>query len=578
MIKYIRNIRMITFTILAILITNTLCAQVVNGINYQAMAMDSNGEAITNQPVRLRFGIVEMSTNGPVVFQESHITTTDAKGIFSLQIGSGLPELNTLDSVNWQNRPVYLKVEMDETGGTNYDFIGFVEFASVPYAIHAAYGEDADADPANEIQQLTLTSDSLSISGGNTVRLPAISDNLGNHTASQNLRLGQFWISANGDNEGLRILSDGTVRANRIELEGMTTLFADQRQNMGLTSPLDSGTSASSNSFFGIQSGNQQMTGNSNVLVGRQSGQYLTTGNGNVFIGTQAGNMNTAGRNNVAIGLKAAELNETGYENVVVGNLAGSQATGSFNTLLGASAGKSLQGGLGNVLLGGRAGFKNESGSLNVFIGSRAGYDEMGSERLYIENTPSSSPLIYGEFDNDLVRINGDLDVTGGVAVNGTEVINNSGQWVGPTPVSSSIPSGVIVMWSGSSSTIPAGWALCDGSGGTPDLRGRFIVGLDPNDPDYENTGATGGQKKVTLTTDQLPSHSHGNRVNSGYGGSQNAANTYPAGSTYAASSYRSLRNPVTNHTNTNEIVPTGGGEAHENRPPYFVLAFIIKL
>jgi microcystin-dependent protein len=557
---------------------NPVCAQVFNGINYQAMALDANGDAIVNQAVRLRFGIVELSTSSPLIFQESHVTTTDAKGIFSLQIGSGVPELNTLDSVNWQNRPVYLKVEMDETGGTNYDFIGFVEFASVPFAFHAAYGEDADADPANEIQQLTLTGDSLSISEGNTVRLPAVSDNLGNHTAGQNLELGQFWISADGDNEGLRVLSDGTLRTDRIELEGRNTLFADQRQNIGLSLPLDLGTTASSNTLFGIQSGNRQMTGNSNVLIGRKSGQNLTTGNGNVFIGLQTGNMNTAGRNNVAIGLKAAKLNETGFENVMIGNLAGSQATGSFNTLVGASAGVSLQGGLGNVFLGGRAGLRNKSGSLNVFIGSRAGSDEMGSERLYIENTPSSSPLIYGEFDNDLVRINGDLDVTGGIAVNGTEVINNSGQWVGPVSISSGVPPGAIVMWSGSSSTIPAGWALCDGTGGTPDLRGRFVVGLDPGDPDYQNMGATGGQKEVTLTTDQMPSHSHGNRVNSGYGSSRSAANTYAAGMTYAASSYRSLRSSATNHTNTNEIVPEGGGQAHENRPPYFVLAFIIKL
>lgn len=431
--------------------------QGASGLNYQAMALDSSGNALQNQTVRLRFGIVELSTSGPIIFQESHLTTTDDKGIFSLQIGKGVAELNTLDSVNWENRPVYLKVEMDESGGVNYSFIGFVEFASVPYAFRAAYGPDEDADPDNEIQQLSLSGDSLRISGGNSILLPAVADDFGNHTASQNLKLGSFWLSGDGDDEGVKIDSDGTVNAERLRLAGISTLFADQRNNLGFSLPLDTGTTANDNVLLGIESGNQAMTGSENTLLGYRAGQNITTGNGNVFLGTKAGNMNNVGRNNVAIGVKAAELNETGYDNVMVGNEAGSQTTGAFNTFLGASAGVSLQGGLGNVFLGGRAGFNNQSGSLNVFIGSRAGSDEMGSERLYIENTPSSSPLIYGEFDNDLVRVNGDLDVTGDITVAGNKIDADSTNELQTLSLSGdtlSISGGNSVMISGASSQL----------------------------------------------------------------------------------------------------------------------------
>ena len=70
---------------------------------------------------------------------------------------------------------------------------------------------------------------------------------------------------------------------------------------------------------------------------------------------------------------------------------------------------------------------------------------------------------------------------------------------------SGGVPGGIITMWSGSITDIPLGWALCDGSNGTPDLRDRFIVGAGG---DY-NVGNTGGANSVTLTVAQMPSHSH---------------------------------------------------------------------
>ena len=69
----------------------------------------------------------------------------------------------------------------------------------------------------------------------------------------------------------------------------------------------------------------------------------------------------------------------------------------------------------------------------------------------------------------------------------------------------SSVPAGVIVMWSGDSSAIPTGWAICNGANGTPDLRDRFVVGSGST---YA-TGATGGASTVTLTSSQMPAHNH---------------------------------------------------------------------
>lgn len=71
--------------------------------------------------------------------------------------------------------------------------------------------------------------------------------------------------------------------------------------------------------------------------------------------------------------------------------------------------------------------------------------------------------------------------------------------------VQAALPAGVIVMWSGSIASIPAGWALCNGAAGTPDLRDRFIVGAGSS---YA-VGATGGATSVTLSVNNLPSHTH---------------------------------------------------------------------
>jgi microcystin-dependent protein len=88
------------------------------------------------------------------------------------------------------------------------------------------------------------------------------------------------------------------------------------------------------------------------------------------------------------------------------------------------------------------------------------------------------------------------------------------------------LPVGVIVMWSGSVANIPSGWALCDGTNGTPDLRGRFVVGAGGS---YA-VGANGGAETVTLTTAQIPAHGHSGSASSA-GGHSHSGSTGSAGS-----------------------------------------------
>lgn len=75
--------------------------------------------------------------------------------------------------------------------------------------------------------------------------------------------------------------------------------------------------------------------------------------------------------------------------------------------------GNTGSGGAESVLIGYQAGYINSTGSSNIFIGFQAGYSETLPNRLYISNSNTTTPLIYGEFDNTLLKVNGNLEVTG---------------------------------------------------------------------------------------------------------------------------------------------------------------------
>lgn len=159
--------------------------------------------------------------------------------------------------------------------------------------------------------------------------------------------------------------------------------------------------------------------------------------------------------------------------------------------------------------------------------------------------------------------VKGDATVKGKLAVSGKILGPGSRAAYGTAPV------GVIVIWSGSANRIPDGWVLCDGDNGTPDLRGRFVVGYDPNDSDYNAPGRTGGEKTHTLNVDQLPSHSHNTVVHTvGYALSHNDS--------AEAATFDSYKRNNGNRDISGDS--TGGGQAHENRPPYYTLCYIMRV
>lgn len=135
---------------------------------------------------------------------------------------------------------------------------------------------------------------------------------------------------------------------------------------------------------------------------------------GNTIIGGDAGfALTTSAEENTLIGDNAGASISTGSENVLVGYRAGVNGDGSGNTYLGSEAGIAVVGGSNNTLVGNKAGrgINPHIGSNNVKIGSFAGSSDESSDKLYIASSSTDQPLIYGEFDNRELEVNGDLTI-----------------------------------------------------------------------------------------------------------------------------------------------------------------------
>lgn len=149
--------------------------------------------------------------------------------------------------------------------------------------------------------------------------------------------------------------------------------------------------------------------------------------------------------------------------------------------------------------------------------------------------------------------------------VTGSTTFTNKSNITVSTSVKS-IKRGMIMMWYGNVNDVPNGWAICNGSNGTPDLRDRFVIGAGSN----YGLGWTGGETSHTLSVNEMPSHQH----ISPWG--ECGGFDPPWGKYGNADLYGSGDSDDDNYWGYTS--PTGGGQAHNNMPPYYGLYFIMKL
>jgi uncharacterized protein (TIGR02145 family) len=155
------------------------------GISYQAIALDQNGQPIPgidivgrpidDAEIGVRFSILEGADSGPVIYQEEHEVLTDLYGMFQLVIGTGLQvSAGGFSDINWVGEK-FLQVEISVNNNGSFELSAVQQLMSVPYAFLAQdviNNDDADADPTNEIQTLSIVGDSVKLTDGGAIRLP----------------------------------------------------------------------------------------------------------------------------------------------------------------------------------------------------------------------------------------------------------------------------------------------------------------------------------------------------------------------------------------------------------------------
>ncbi len=302
----------------------------------------------------------------------------------------------------------------DIVNGTN--FIGTTNNVDIAFRRNnLAAGRLALNSTAFGVNALGATTGGDNVAFGNNA--------LGNTTGAQNVAVGFNAMPTNvGGSQniaiGFQALNAHTSSLENIAIgyRAMASLnTGSARGNLAVgLQAMELGTgNASNNAFFGTIAGRsnrgnfntgigagalsrQTITGESNTAVGRFALEDITGGQQNTGIGAEAFYRTTGGNFNTGLGYRAGGNNSTGSNNTIIGYQAGAGKvnTGSNNTLIGFQAGNSANAG-------------------NIMIGHLAGSADNGSNKLYIHNSGVSSDLalIYGEFDNNIIRTNGQFQI-----------------------------------------------------------------------------------------------------------------------------------------------------------------------
>lgn len=149
----------ITLTILLFLTaTFTIFAQSPEKMSYQAIIRSQDNKLVKSSPIGLQIIVHQGTATGTIQYQETHVATTNANGLVSLEIGTGTVQSGDFSTIAWENGPYFIEVQVDITGGTTYSISGTTQLLSVPYALHAKSAERLVGSNGNIVYQPTIIS------------------------------------------------------------------------------------------------------------------------------------------------------------------------------------------------------------------------------------------------------------------------------------------------------------------------------------------------------------------------------------------------------------------------------------
>jgi carbonic anhydrase len=352
--------KVINVLIYLCLICNTN-AQVPQGINYQAVARNTQGLLIPDQAVGVRFTIIDGNVNGTISYQETHAAQTNNFGLFTLVIGKGLPVTGTFAGINWATgTDKFLKVEIAPSGGTNYQLQGTTQLMSVPFSLYA------------EKTKLLSGNNTITITNGNTIT--------GNYQAANNtLLINGNTIAGNYQAANNTLLINGNTIAGNYQAANNTLLI--------------NGNTIAGN----YQAANNTLLINGNTIAGN----YLAANNTLLINGnTIAGNYQAANNTLLINGNTIAGNYQAGTGISILGNTISTNGTGGSSQWINDTYGIYYQNALGGIGVGGNS---ESNTALAVTQKATGGFSAAASYRsndtwhtvIRIDNTSTATPGSY---------------------------------------------------------------------------------------------------------------------------------------------------------------------------------------
>lgn len=286
----------------------TLYAQSPQKMTYQSVIRNTSDALISNSSVGIQISILQGSVSGTAVYIERHTPTTNINGLATLEIGAGTVVAGSFGSIDWSNGPYFIKTETDPNGGTTYSISGTSQLLSVPYALYAetsgdgfsgdyndltnaptnvssftndagyvTTSNDADSNPTNEIQSLSLNGSDLTISSGNTVTLPSG----GGGTLDNAYDFGGSGVgrTITADAGAVQIINSGSNTTGLDVSSGVTNSTGVLSTHSGIGVAFRAESTNPSNSFSAIQANTNSTVAVNSAILGNNAGAgYGVTG------------------------------------------------------------------------------------------------------------------------------------------------------------------------------------------------------------------------------------------------------------------------------------------------------------